>query len=241
VSSEKDQDVGLGHRSIAIISQRMAWLVGQLLKIRYDIRAQRRGGLFEREDESCLILAATHQTIFDPWLLAVALPYRRWRALIPVRTLAKQDFHGLLRWFLPAIKLIYQLWGVVELPPEERDDIPMPEKVRGLIDALRQGDVVMIFPEGRIWKRRDPPIGSFAPGVAYVHRASGARIVPIAVWMGRRFWPRRTYAVRIGRPVRIPEYLNLVSGAEWLRQRTLELYDDAKDLTGEDQEESNRR
>jgi hypothetical protein len=32
-------------------------------------------------------------------------------------------------------------------------------------DARRQGDVVAIFPEGGVWKKRNPPIGEFAPGV----------------------------------------------------------------------------
>jgi len=222
----------VAHRSIVVVSQRALWLTGQLLRVRYSIRTWRPPGVFRREDESCLILSATHQTIFDPWLLAAALPYRRWRALIPVRTLAKQDFHGLLRWFLPAIRVLYFLGGVIELPPEEREDITMPEKVRGLIDALKKGDIVMIFPEGRIWKRRNPAVGPFAPGVVYVHRASNAQVVPIAVWMSRRAWPRRDYFVRIGRPLRIPEDLDLDAGADWLRQRTLELYDEAKTLNG---------
>jgi len=39
--------------------------------------------------------------------------------------------------------------------------------------------------------------------------------------------------------MRIPEALDLNSGADWLRQRTLELYDEA--LDGEDAEEVTRR
>jgi len=37
--------------------------------------------------------------------------------------------------------------------------------------------------------------------------------------------------------MRIPEALDLYSGAEWLQQRTLELYDEARALDGEDAEE----
>jgi 1-acyl-sn-glycerol-3-phosphate acyltransferase len=228
VARGENQSVQDGSRSVAVASQRLSWFLGQLLRVRYSIHAYRPAGLFQREDECCLILAPTHQTTLDPWLLACALSYRRWRALLPVRILATQDFRGAMRWFKPLIKILYRLGGVVELPPESRDNIPMPEKVQPLIDALKQGEIVMIFPEGEIWRRREPPIGKFARGVVYVHRASGAPVVPIAVWMGECGGPRRRYSVRIGNPVRIPEHLDLDAGAEWLRQRALELYDQAK-------------
>src|SRR5437773_11961513 len=35
----------------------------------------------------------------------------------------------------------------------------------GLVMSLEQGDVVAIFPEGGVWKKRDPPVGEFAPDV----------------------------------------------------------------------------
>ena len=224
-----EKQVPIDREFVAIVSQRALWIVGQLLKLRYAIRAHRPAGVFQREDECCLILAPTHQTVVDPALLACALSYRRWRALIPVRILAGQHLRRSLRWSRPVMKFLHRLGGVVELPPKECKDIPMPEKVRGLIEALKQGDVVMIFPEGRIWKQREPAIGKFARGVVYVHRASGAPVVPIAVALGERAWPRRRYSVEIGQPLRIPEHLDLEAGAEWLRQRTLELQEQARE------------
>jgi hypothetical protein len=52
--------------------------------------------------------------------------------------------------------------------------------------------------------------------------------VPIAVWMSERRWPRRRYVIEMGRPVRSPESLDLQAGAAWLRERTLELYERAR-------------
>jgi len=160
----------------------------------------------------------------------VALGYRRWRALVPVRTLGAHDFRGPLQLFKPLIKIIYRLEGVIELPPEEGDDKSLPEKLRGLLVALHHGDVVTIFPEGEIWRKREPPVGKFAPGVIYLHRRSGALIVPIAVWMSERKWPRRRYVVHFGRPVRVPEHLDQDAGAAWLRERVLALYEEAKQV-----------
>ncbi len=221
----------VSYRSIVVASQYASWLLGQLLRLRYAIRAHRPAGLFEHTSEHCLILASAHKTIFDPWLLMIALSYRHFRTLVPIRTLATQTFQGPLRWLLwfkPLIKILYRAEGVIELPPENHGDGFHSEKVRGLLVALKHGDVAAIFPEGEIWRKREPPIGEFAPGVIYLQRRSGARIVPIAVWISEGSWPRRCYVVHFGQPVVIPEHLSLDAGAEWLRQQVLALYERAK-------------
>jgi 1-acyl-sn-glycerol-3-phosphate acyltransferase len=219
----------LSYRSIIVASQHTSWFLSQLLRVRCSIRAHRPAGLFERDSECCLILAPTHQTIFDPALLLSALPYRCWRALIPLRVLATQTFSsGLLQLFKPIIKIIYWFWGAIQLPPMDNGDGTLPEKLQGLLERLRQGDVVMIFPEGEVGTPRDPPVGKYAPGVVYLQRVSGAPIVPIAVWMSEHWWPRRRYVIQIGWPVRIPDHLDLDAGAEWLREQTLTLYEQAK-------------
>src|SRR5687767_14273817 len=171
----------IGYRSIVVASQYVSWLLSQLLRLRYAIRTHRPAGLFDRDPGHCLILAANHQTYVDLGLLMIALGYQGFSALVPVRTLATQDFRSLvLQRLKPLIKIIYKLEGVIELPPEEHDERSLPEKLRGMLVALNQGDVVAIFPEGEIWRKREPPIGEFAPGVIYLQRKSGAQIVPIA-------------------------------------------------------------
>ena len=158
----------------------------------------------------------------------ISLDFRHVRGLVPVRILGTQDPRGALKWFMPLIKFMYWLAGVIELPPEDRDDRSLPEKVRGLLVALKHGDVVMIFPEGKIHREGDPPVNKFASGVVYVHRKLGAPIVPIAVWTGKQRWPRRRYVVQIGSPVRISEDMDQDAGAEWLRQQVLGLYEQAR-------------
>ena len=198
----------VAYRSIVVASQCASWLFGQLLRVRYSIRADRPAELFESSSEHCLILAPNHKSYLDPWLLMIALNFRHFRALVPVRTLATQDPRGALQWVMPLIKIMYWLGGVIELPPEDHDDRSLPEKLRGLLVALKHGDVVMIFPEGEIWRQREPPVGKFASGVIYVYRRLGAPIVPIAVWMSERSWPRRRYVVQFGLPIRIPDDLD---------------------------------
>lgn len=218
----------LGYRAIIVVSQHVFWLLAQLLRVAYAISVHRPAGLFESRSECCLVLASTHRTLLDPWLLMGSLPYRAVRALIPVRPLATQTFSGLLLVFKPLIKVVYWVGGVIQLPPEDDGDESLPEKLRGLSERLRDGDVVMIFPEGERWRKRKPSLGEFAPGVVYLQRALGAPIVPIAVWMSERWQPRRRYVIRFGQPVQIPEQLDLDAGAEWLRQHTLKLFEQAK-------------
>ena len=218
----------VAYRSIIVVSQYASWLLGQVLRVRYSVHAYCPADLFEHRSEHCLILAPTHKSYLDPWLLMISLDYRHVRALVPVRILGTQDPRGALKWFMPLIKIMYWLAGVIELPPEDRDDRSLPEKLRGLLVALKHGEVVMIFPEGKIHRERDPPVSKFAPGVVYVHRKLGAPIVPIAVWMSKQQWPRRRYVVQIGRPVRIPEDMDQDEGAVWLREQVLELYEQAR-------------
>jgi 1-acyl-sn-glycerol-3-phosphate acyltransferase len=204
------------------------WLVGQLLKVWFATEMHRTTGLFERGPEQCLILAPTHQSLLDPWLIMGALRYRHWRMLMPIRILATQTFRRIpVKWLTPLIRIFYHLEGVIALPPKEEGGT-LPDKVQGLLDALRQGDVVTIFPEGTVGTNDPSTVGEFAPGVVYLQRRSGARIVPIAVWMSKRRWPRRRYIIEVGAPVHIPDQLDLEAGARWLRERTRELYERAR-------------
>lgn len=204
------------------------WLVGQLLKVCFATEMHRPAGLFERGPERCLILAPTHQSLLDPWLIIGALRYRHWRMLMPIRILATQTFRRIpAKWLTPLIRVFYRLEGVIALPPKEEGGT-LPDKVQGVVDALRQGDVVAIFPEGTVGKNDPSPVGEFAPGVVYLQRRSGARIVPIAIWMSKRRWPRRRYIIEVGAPVHIPDQLDLEAGARWLRERTVELYEVAR-------------
>jgi 1-acyl-sn-glycerol-3-phosphate acyltransferase len=213
------------YRFIVVATQYLTWLLAQLLRLRYSIRAHYASGFFDRDPGHCLILAMNHQTYLDLGLVMIALGCHRFRALAPIRTLGTQDFRSpVLRLLKPFIKIIYKLEGVIVLPPEEHDEKSLPEKLRGVLVALHEGEVAAIFPEGEIHRKHVPPIGEFAPGVVYLYRKSGAPIVPIAIWISDRVWPRHRCVVHFGMPVDIPEDLDQEAGAVLLRSRVLELY-----------------
>jgi 1-acyl-sn-glycerol-3-phosphate acyltransferase len=214
--------------------QHASWLAGRIiLGLRFGTRTRVSAELFGPRFDRRIIIAPTHQSLADPWLLAASLNYRQWRMIAPVRVLATQSFDR-LRFLRPVIRLLYWLAGAAVLPPREaRGDLP--SKVEGLLAALEGGDPVVIFPEGGVHGPGELGVGTFAPGVAYVHRVSGAPIVPVAIWMDEHRWPRRRCVVRFGPPLRIPEELDVASGASWLRDRTLDLMTQARqDASGAD-------
>jgi 1-acyl-sn-glycerol-3-phosphate acyltransferase len=206
--------------------QHASWLAGRILRVRFDTRTRFAVELFGPAFDRRIIVAPTHQSLADPWLLAASLNFRQWRMIAPVRVLATQSFDR-LRFLKPMIRLLYWLAGAAVLPPPQvRRDLPT--KVEGLLAALEGGDPVVIFPEGGLRGPGDLGVGTFAPGVAYVHRISGAPIVPVAIWMDEHRWPRRRCVIRFGPPLRIPEGLDAERGASWLRDRTLDLMTQAR-------------
>ncbi len=68
--------------------------------------------------------------------------------------------------------------------------------------------------------------------MVYLQRRSGADIVPIALWTRGRLRPRSRYVIVMGTPVQVPEELDIDAGAAWLRERTLQLYEHAKESEG---------
>lgn len=78
------------------------------------------------------------------------------------------------------------------------------------LEALRKGEVVVVFPEGTITK--DPDLNPMTPktGAARLALESGAPLIPVAVWGSQNIWPkgyaknwrpRQLILLRIGTPL----------------------------------------
>ena len=127
------------YRRIAAASQVVQRLAAQCLRLRFAVERHAPPGLFEAAREHCLILAPTHQTVLDAWLIAIALSYRQWRSLVPVRILATTTFGPPLKWLMPLVRIVYRLTGVIELPPKKEGG-SLAEKFQGQLDALLEGE-----------------------------------------------------------------------------------------------------
>lgn len=74
--------------------------------------------------------------------------------------------------------------------PVHRGTPDAPMALDQAIEALRQGELIVIFPEGTI--TNDPDLNPMAAktGIARLALATGAPVVPTAVWGTANVWPK---------------------------------------------------
>jgi len=161
--------------------------------------------------EGPAILAANHQSFYDPIL--ICLGARRHVAFLAWDYYYRHPLVGpLMRPFHPV---------PVDL------DSPGPSALTGLLRALRQGCLCGIFPEGG--RTPDGLLQEPQPGVGALALRSGALIIPVTISGAYRAWPRtRTLpraapiSVYFGEPMR-PSIPPGASVAQRRRQITWQL------------------
>ena len=120
-----------------------------------------------------LIIAANHQTYLDPFWLSI--PIKR-----PTRYLA---WSAAFRW--PLVGKGLNLLGAWPLALEGSD----PAAIRMSLQWLRNGGVVVIFPEGA----RSSDTGAldrFKAGAVRLAMEAEVPILPVTIKGGNRVWPR---------------------------------------------------
>ncbi|WAL68052.1 lysophospholipid acyltransferase family protein [Amycolatopsis cynarae] len=132
-----------------------------------------------------VLLIANHSSLVEPQLLFGMLPRRS------VFLVKEEMFSGPVGWFLRRI-------GQVPVRRGVPDRSPLTTTAR----LLREGGLVGVFPEGT---RGEGDVASAEQGAAWLVRATGAVVLPVAVrgtrrpaGSGRRFRPR--VDVLIGTP-----------------------------------------
>jgi 1-acyl-sn-glycerol-3-phosphate acyltransferase len=131
-----------------------------------------------------LIVAANHQTYIDPFWLS--LPIKR-----PIRYLA---WSAAFRW--PVVGTGLKLLGAWPLALEGSD----PAAIRTSLQWLRNGGVVVIFPEGA----RSTDTGGldrFKAGAVRLAMEAQVPILPVTIKGGNQVWPRGWRFPRPGKVV----------------------------------------
>lgn len=145
-----------------------------------------------------VILVANHESLFDPWLLALATPR-------PVRYMAKSEL-----WRYAPVGRALEAFGAfpVERGAGDATAISMAA------DLLRRGEVLGIFPQGTSKQLESRP---FHRGAARLALATGAPIVPVRL-VGTRGFPkpgRPPARVIVGEPISVePAKPTLVAAKE---------------------------
>ncbi|HMP02146.1 MAG TPA: lysophospholipid acyltransferase family protein [Gemmatales bacterium] len=110
-----------------------------------------------------LLVIANHQSFIDPFLVGVMMGRRL--TYLARKTLYRSK---LLAWILPRL-------GAIPLDQEG----PATAGIKAALEALRAGEVVVLFPEGeRTWDGKMQPL---MPGVALLVRKARVPVLPIGL------------------------------------------------------------
>jgi 1-acyl-sn-glycerol-3-phosphate acyltransferase len=132
------------------------------------------------------VLASNHLSALDPWALGYPLwPRRRLRWMAKVELFENRMVGTLLDW-----------GGAFPVRRGEGDS----EAVRRAIEVLREGDVLVMFPEGTR-RRAGSPTPRPHTGAARIALAAGVPIVPAALSGTDELRRLRPWRVAYGAPV----------------------------------------
>lgn len=151
--------------------------------------------------EGAAILAFNHIAFLDPFASAYVVDHVGRRP----RYLAKSELFADKRisWILRGAKQI-------EVRRGTRD---APMALDHAVDALNRGEIIVVFPEGTITTDPDLSPMEAKTGAARLALASGAPLIPCALWGTANIWPkgyakhwwppRQDILVRIGEPLTV--------------------------------------
>lgn len=175
-----------------------------------------------------VIVAANHHSYADPFTVAHAL-YDNGR--VP-RFLAKAEIFR-----VPLIGSLMRGAGQI---PVHRHTADASAALLDAVTALRQGECVVIYPEGTV--TRDPDRWPMAgrTGVARLALASGCPVVPLAQWGAQVLHDkrdgihlRRTEVVtQLGPPIDLRGFLGRPATADQLREVTDMIMDELQRMVG---------
>lgn len=169
---------------------RAFWLLGNaLLRALYGLAV--RGA--ERVPEGGVVLAANHASFLDPVVLGVAV--RRRVTFVARASLRESRLYRLFTWGLDVVHV-----------DRDRGD---REAIRRIVERLRKGEAVALFPEGT--RSRTGAPGRPRRGFALAAKRAGVPVLPVwiegtfAVWPPGRRLPRLRgrVEVRIGEPFEV--------------------------------------
>lgn len=209
----------------AAIFYPMSWIAKQ--QYRFAERIPSSGGA---------LLVMNHVSHYDPAADAVFI-HRRKR--IP-RILAKDS---VLR--IPVLgKILGNTGGLI---PVYRGSLSARESLREAVQALQDGKLVLIYPEGTITRRADGwPKNSYT-GVARLALSTDVQVIPAARW-GTNFvldgylkkfrpFPRKTVVYNVGEPMDLSMYRDLPQTPGVLREVTDLIMDQVTELLAEIRQE----
>ena len=150
-----------------------------------------------------VILVANHESMFDPWILALVTPR-------PVRYMAKSEL-----WKYRIVGSAIESFGAFPVERGAGDKTAISRAA----DLLHQGHILGIFPQGTSKRRERRP---FHRGAARLALATGAPLVPVGLVGTRglpRPWRRRRTIVSVGEAIHVEQARPTLRAAKELTAR----------------------
>lgn len=178
-----------------------------------------------------VIIAPNHISHFDPLVVAhFVYGAGRWPRFLAKASVFKVPLVGAF------LRKVLQI-------PVERGSVEAVKSLDVLVDALRQGGAVIIYPEGTTTREPDlwPMRGK--TGAARLALLTGAPVVPVAHWGAQRVFDPRTKKLSLrpwapitataGKPVDLSRWEGEAPTRAVLDQMTDAIMTDVRDLLGE--------
>lgn len=181
-----------------------------------------------------VILAANHVSVVDPFAVGLFVHEAGRRP----RFMAKATLFR-----VPVVGAV--LRGMGQLPVH-RYSANARLSLSAAADAVRAGEVVVIYPEGTTTHDADYWPMQARTGVARLAIETGAPVIPVGQWgaqefLGRRArfrpLPRKTLRIRAGAPVRLSAWTGAKMDARTLRECTDAIMRDITSLVAEIRDE----
>jgi 1-acyl-sn-glycerol-3-phosphate acyltransferase len=142
----------------------MRFLIWLLMHTIYRLE---KSGLENLPESGPAVLVCNHVSYVDALVIAAACPR-------PVRFVMDHQIFG-----IPVLSFIFRTGRAIPIAPAREDPEALERAYDAIAKALEEGDLVCIFPEGRI--TYDGTLNPFKPGVKKIVERTPVPVVPLAL------------------------------------------------------------
>jgi 1-acyl-sn-glycerol-3-phosphate acyltransferase len=178
-------------------------------------------------ENEAIILTSNHCSWFDGPIAAASLPRASLfpKKFFPIRFLVMERF---FHWKYLAIAAYIRLNGSIKVPDGAKRDAIL----QNAIVALKSGHKLWVYPEGGWDAKNQGRLRRGRKGVMFLHRETGAKIVPVGIIGNygllhpRTLLRKNKVVVNIGKPIVTlddPGYCTLKDGVETVMARIQDL------------------
>jgi 1-acyl-sn-glycerol-3-phosphate acyltransferase len=160
-----------------------------------------KSGLEKIPDDGAAVIVCNHVSFVDALVIAAACPR-------PIRFVMD---HRIFR--LPVLSFVFRTGRAIPIASAKEDPRMMERAFAEVAQALRDGDLVAIFPEGRITDNGE--LYPFRPGIKRILEATPVPVIPVALrGLWGSFFSRKDGAA-MSKPWRLAPFrkIALVAGA----------------------------